>query len=117
VEKKILTVEGERGSHRLEVQVAASMPARMRGLLGRPALQTHEGMLLRACNLVHTFGMNYPIDLVFMRRDGHVLKVFDAVAPRRARGHLRAQCVLELAAGAATTSGIQAGMRLPLETL
>lgn len=93
------------------------MLSRMRGLLGRPALEGYQGMLLRSCNIVHTFGMRYPIDMVFMRHDGHVLKVAAAVAPRRAQGHMRAHCVLELASGAAKKCGIHPGMRLPIEIL
>jgi uncharacterized protein len=104
-------------AQQLEVMVAGSMLARMRGLLGRPALRHDQGLLLRSCNLVHTFGMGYPLDLVFMRRDGRVLKVAHSIPPRRASGHLRAHCVLELAAGAAQRSGITPGMRLPLETI
>ena len=108
---------GAQGAQCLQVMVAASMLARLRGLLGRAPLGNDQGMLLRACNLIHTVGMRYPIDLVFMRKDGQVLKICEAVAPRRARGHLRAHCVLELAAGAARRSGIVLGMRLPLEAL
>ena len=117
MKKGTLILNNEKGLHHLDVAVAGSTLARMRGLLWKPQLKHHEGMLLRACNLIHTFGMRYPIDVVFLRRDGHVLKVFESVLPRRVRGHLRAQCVLELAAGAVTTNGIHPGMRLPIETL
>ena len=113
----LLSFKSTQGEQRLDVSVASSMLSRMRGLLGRPALEGYQGMLLRSCNLVHTFGMRYPIDMVFMRRDGHVLKVSTAVAPRRAQGHMRAHCVLELASGAAKKCGIHPGMRLPIEIL
>lgn len=108
---------GANGAQRLHVVVASTMFSRMRGLLGRPPLLSNQGMLLRSCNLIHTFGMGYPIDLVFMHKDGRVLKISDDVAPRRARGHLRAHCVLELAGGVARQRGIALGMRLPIEAL
>lgn len=108
---------GARGPQLLNVMVAASMLSRMRGLLGRPSLLSREGMLLRSCNLVHTFGMRYPIDVVFLRRDGMVLKVADAVRPSRACGHLRACSVLELAAGEALRCGIAPGLTLPIQAL
>jgi uncharacterized protein len=98
----------------LEVMVASSPLTRMRGLLARPALRGGEGMLIKPCNMIHTLGMRYPIDVVFMRRDGLVLKVSPAVAPRRMRGHFGAHCVLELAAGEAQRCDIVPGLTLPI---
>lgn len=115
--KRMLAFQSAAGAQRLEVTVAATMLARMRGLLGRPALRSHEGFLLRPCNLVHTLGMRYPIDLVFLDRGGRVLKVSDAVMPGMASGHFPASCVLELAAGTAARSGIVAGLRMPIDAL
>ncbi|MET3119965.1 uncharacterized membrane protein (UPF0127 family) [Undibacterium sp. GrIS 1.8] len=103
--------------HALDVMIAMSMFARMRGLLARPALRSGEAMLLQPCNLIHTVGMRYPIDVIFLRRDGMVLKVATAVAPRRVSGHLRAHCVLELAAGEAARCTITPGMILPIASL
>jgi uncharacterized protein len=101
-------------SQRIELMVAAGMLSRMRGLLGRRPLENHEGMLLKPCNLVHTLGMRYAIDVVFLRKDGLVLKVSEALPPRRASGHMRAACVLELAAGVARQIGIAPGIKLPI---
>ncbi len=112
-----LQFESALGPQTIGVMVAASMLARMRGLLARPELRRGEGMLLRSCNMVHTVGMRYPIDVVFLGRDGSVLKISDAVGPRRARGHWRAHSVLELAAGEASRCGIWQGMRLPIESI
>jgi len=78
------------GAHALDLMVASTVLTRLRGLLGRQPLNQGEGILLRPCNLVHTVGMRYPIDVVFLRRDGLVLKVAPAVVPCRARGYLRA---------------------------
>lgn len=117
MDRHLLKIEGSRGAHVLDVMVAASMFARMRGLLGRPALRRGEGMLLQSCNMVHTLGMRYPIDVIFLRRDGLVLKVASDVEPRRARAHLRSHCVLELAAGEAARCGIAPGLTLPIVAL
>lgn len=109
-----LAFYSERGAQSLDVMLAQSMFERMRGLLARPPLRDDECMLLRACNMVHTVGMGYPIDVVFLRRDGLVLKVKKSLAPWRASGHPRAHCVLELAAGQAARRGIARGMALPI---
>lgn len=91
---------------RLDLMVATSTLERMRGLLGRAALGPREGMLLPKCGMIHTFGMAYPIDVVYLDRRNRVLKVSPALAPRRMDGHWRARTVLELAAGTAQACGI-----------
>ena len=113
---KTIPVEFESGSRlrRLDVMLATTALARMRGLLARPPLRGGEGMLISPCNLIHTLGMGYAIDVVFLRRDGLVLKVASDVQPRRVRGHFGAACVLELAAGEAARCAIAPGVRLPL---
>lgn len=103
--------------HAIEVTVAATPLARMRGLLARPPLRRGEGMLIRPCNMIHTIGMGYPIDVIFLGRDGTVLAVAPAVPPRRMRAHLRAHSVLELAAGEAARCAIAPGLALPVREL
>lgn len=100
---------------RLDVMLATTALTRMRGLLARPPLRAHEALYISPCNMVHTIGMRYAIDVVFLRRDGLVLKVADGVRPRRMRGYWRAAAVLELAAGEAARCAIAPGVRLPLE--
>lgn len=73
---------------------------RMRGLLGRPPLQEGEGLLIVPCGLVHTIGMAYPLDLLFLDRHGCVLGWDSHVPARRFRGRFGAASTLELRAGA-----------------
>jgi uncharacterized membrane protein (UPF0127 family) len=83
---------------------------RMRGLLGRTELPRGEGILLRPCGSIHTFFMRFPIDAVFVDRDGKVVGVERELRPWRTARHRGAKAVLELAAGAA--AGIDAGASL-----
>lgn len=85
---------------------------RMRGLLSRPPLQDGEGMLLAPCASVHTFGMRYPIDLVFLTRAWRVRRVVPALKPLRLAGSFGAAMTLELASGAATTLRLAPGQDL-----
>lgn len=112
-----LRFTGNTGPQSLELLVAASALERMRGLLGRAPLKAAEGMLLLSCRLIHTIGMGYPLDLVYLARDGRVLKVTAALAARRMDGHWRAHSVLEMAAGEAARCGIAAGVQLPLQRI
>jgi uncharacterized membrane protein (UPF0127 family) len=84
----------------------------MRGLLGRSGLESGEGILLRPASSVHTFFMRFAIDVVFLNRDGEVLKVANAVPPWRTTAAKGAKAVLELGPGEAGRRGIRVGDRL-----
>jgi uncharacterized protein len=92
--------------------VAHTMFARMRGLLGKRGLDSGEGLLIRPAPSIHTFFMRFPIDVVFLSRQGEVLKVAERVPPWRARSCRHSYAVLELAAGEAGRRGIALGDRL-----
>lgn len=109
-----LRIADSRGTHLIEVMVASTTLERMRGLLGRPPLRASEGMLLLSCRLVHTIGMGYPLDLVYLASDGRVLKVTAALAPYGMDGHWHARHILEMAAGAAERYQITTDLILPL---
>ena len=117
MQRHTLRFFGQHGPRAIELLIASTAPERMRGLLGRAPLQAGEGMLLVSCRLIHTFGMGYPLDLVYLARDGHVLKVTAALPKRRMDGHWRAHSVLEMAAGQAQHCGIARGVQLPLESI
>ena len=94
--------------------VAETPLARMRGLLGRRGLESGEGLLLRPAPSVHTFFMRFAIDVVFLARDGEVMKVVPSLRPWRTAAARRAKAVLELPAGEADRRGIHPGIRLNL---
>jgi uncharacterized protein len=94
--------------------LAATPLARMRGLLGRSGLEKGEGLLLRPASSVHTFFMRFPIDVVFLSRDGEVLKIAEAVPPWRTVAARGAKAVVELPAGEARRRGLTVGMWLDL---
>jgi uncharacterized membrane protein (UPF0127 family) len=85
---------------------------RLRGLLGR-TLEEGGGLVLTPCSEIHTFGMRYEIDAVYLDRSGRVLRVDEALARGRVwpaqRGAYR---VLELAGGYAGKYEIHVGDKL-----
>jgi uncharacterized protein len=109
------TVEGQVVCERC--LVADSPWFRMRGLLGRRGLENGEGLLLKPAGSVHTFFMRFPIDVVFLSRDGDVLKVMRALPAWRMAGARRARAALELGANEAERRGISVGARLDLTVL
>ena len=97
------------------VAVAATSRERRRGLLGRGSLAEGEGLWIAPCEAVHTFGMRFPIDIVFLGRSHRVLKIREAVPRGRIAVCLRAHSVLELPAGTVRRTGTEAGDQLSLE--
>jgi uncharacterized membrane protein (UPF0127 family) len=89
---------------------------RRRGLLGRDGLAPGHALIIAPTNLVHTFAMRFAIDILFVRRDGRVLKVRKAVPPRRIAGAFGGFAVLELAAGETDRSDTRAGDSLEIVT-
>ena len=91
------------------IEAAFASADRRRGLLGRDTLPAGHAIVIAPTFLVHTFGMRFAIDLLFVARDGRVLKVRHAVPPWRIAGSLGAFAVVELAAGQIEASGTRAG--------
>lgn len=95
------------------IELATSPWLRARGLLGRSGLAPGQGMWLAPCSAIHTVGMRFAIDIVFLDRTSRVAKVCHTVAPyRMAWGGWRAHGALEFAAGEAARLGLTPGQRL-----
>jgi uncharacterized protein len=84
--------------HGLEIRVAATAVARLLGLSGL-RVPPPCGLLLPRTRSVHTFGMRFAIDLVWLDARGRTVRVDAAVAPRRLRACRAARAVIELPAG------------------
>lgn len=65
------------------VVVARSFRERCIGLLSRTGLHAHEGLLLVPGGSIHTFGMRFAIDVVFLSERLQVLDVAASVPPWR----------------------------------
>jgi uncharacterized membrane protein (UPF0127 family) len=86
------------------------------GLLGRQPLVEGEGLLLRPCKAVHTWGMRYPIDVAFLDRSGRVVASYEGVGPnRRTSWHSSAEWALELPAGVLGRAAVTVGDRISWE--
>lgn len=77
----------------IEAKVLGTWTQRLRGLLGTNA--DVSPVMLTRCRSIHTFGMRYPIDLLFVGRGGEVLECRRGVAPRRVLSCAGALCVIE----------------------
>jgi uncharacterized membrane protein (UPF0127 family) len=93
-------------------EIADSSTTRQRGLLGRNGLANGEGLWIVPCEAVHTMGMRFPIDVLYLDRKRKVRKVRRVLMPWRFSMCLVAHSVLELPAGTADRSQTEPGDQL-----
>ena len=88
-----------------QVARADTFGRRLLGLMFRPRLGPGEGLWIEPCNAVHTHFMRFPIDVLFLDKQGQVVRVVPAMAPWKHTPLVKgATVVLELPAGGAGTT-------------
>lgn len=75
--------------------------SRRRGLARLDTLPADHALHIPATPSVHTFGMRFALDLIWLDRDGQVRRVDRDVVPRRMRFCRGARSVIECNAGTA----------------
>lgn len=95
----------------LTVVEARTRKARRRGLSRLDSLPPDHGLLIRTVS-VHTFGMRFALDLIWLAKDGTVVRVDRDVPAARMRTCLKARSVVETAAGRADAF-LSAGVGTP----
>jgi uncharacterized membrane protein (UPF0127 family) len=88
---------------------------RLVGLLNRGHLEPGEGLVLVPGGAIHMFFMRMAIDVIFVDKEGNVLKTATNVKPWRmvlARRHTR--YTIELPVGVIESSGTEPGDHLEL---
>ncbi len=95
------------------VRVADRWWPRLRGMIGRPAPQAGEGLLLVPCQGVHMHWMRYALDIAFLDEAGRVVALYHGLRPWRfSKTHREAACAVELPVGTLSGTGTQVGDRL-----
>jgi uncharacterized membrane protein (UPF0127 family) len=95
-----------------DVERARSTWARMKGLIGRSRdeFSAGKGLWITPSQGVHTIGMSFPIDVVYLDSGSRVIAVHHRIAPFRiAPLAFRARSVLELPAGTLEGTGTALG--------
>jgi uncharacterized membrane protein (UPF0127 family) len=95
------------------VQLADTPRARCVGLLKHKFLQEGEGLWIFPSQAIHTFGMRFPIDVLFLDSQLRVKRVYQRLVPYRLTSFVwGARSVLELPSGSLASTGTMAGDQL-----
>jgi uncharacterized protein len=100
----------------LQIVVATTFFQRAFGLLGRSKLGSSEGMYFPGTSSIHTFGMSFPIDLVYLNKEEEIIEIRQSMQPFRFSWCRGAQSVCELAPGAVAELGLQKGQKWPVRS-
>lgn len=99
-----------------KLEVAKSLWSRMSGLLPKASLAHGEGLVLPQCNSIHTIGMRFDIDVIFVDREWRVVALRPNVSPGKVLLPVAgASSVIELAGGSLRGLKIEKGDQLVLE--
>lgn len=98
-----------------DVQLADTPRARRIGLLRHDRLNPGQGLWIYPTQAIHTFGMQFPIDVVFLDRRMRVKRIYHELAPFRLTSLVwTAESVLELPSGSLASTKTAVGDELQI---
>lgn len=98
-----------------QTEVALTLSSRMIGLLRYSHLDTGKALLIPSCHSVHTWGMRFVIDVVFVDVTWRVVAIYANLAPWRLTPLVwKAHSVIELPAGTTQRENLLVGDRLQI---
>lgn len=99
-----------------DIRWARSIFTRLKGLMFRKSLGPQEGILMYPCNSIHTFFMNFVIDVLFLDGQMKVIKQIENLEAGKVISPVpKARYVLELPGGKLRRFGNLAGHILRIE--
>ncbi len=96
-----------------DLKVADKPWSRIQGLLFKPMLSPEQGLALIPCNSIHSLGMRYSMDVIYLDKKNKVLKCTHDFRPN-SLGPLvwKAKTVIEMPAGKLRGLDVQVGDQL-----
>jgi len=89
--------------------IAGTSAERRRGLLGTESWRPGDALWIAPCEAIHTLGMQWPIDAIFLDKGKRIRKLSRSLRPWRIALCWTAVSVLELPAGALLESATEVG--------
>ena len=89
---------------------------RLKGLMFTKRLPEGHGLHIQPCRSIHTFFMNYPIDVLYLNDQFEVVGMDETMKPNTVgKYHNMASSVLELPAGTLKRAGTKIGHFLTIK--
>jgi uncharacterized protein len=98
------------------VILVSTLFSRMRGLLGRQSLGPDTAMIIDPCSSIHTLGMRFAIDVLFLDSKNEITAIKKNVKPGRVwvSGGWHVRRVIESEAGCLDLSRLRIGDTIEL---
>jgi uncharacterized protein len=98
------------------VILASSFSKRLFGLILEPRLDAHTCFFIDHCSSIHTVGMRYSLDVIFLGRKGKIIKIFEKIPPFRFTPFIKnAKKAIELYPGTIRTKKIRLQEHIVIE--
>lgn len=99
------------------LEIANNLLSRMKGLIGKETMENGYGLWIKRCNSIHTFLMNFPIDVIFVDKNLKVKKCIEKIEPNKIVWPiLGANSVIELKSGFLSEHKTQIGDQLHVDS-
>ncbi|WHY87705.1 DUF192 domain-containing protein [Neobacillus novalis] len=93
-----------------QVTAADTYFKRLKGLMFSKSLPAGHGLLIQPCQSIHTYFMNYSIDVIYLSKEFEIVGLDETVKPAKVgKFHRKAKSVLELPAGTIRETGTKIG--------
>nr|WP_197969879.1 DUF192 domain-containing protein [Mesobacillus harenae] len=98
------------------MKIAATFFTRLKGLMFSKELPAGHGLYIKPCRSIHTYFMNYPIDVIYLNEKYEIVGLDEAVQPRTiGKYHKGAKSVIELPEGTIQRTKTEVGHALQLK--
>lgn len=98
----------------VKVSVAENFLSRLIGLMFKHNMDSEEALIFYNAPSIHTFFMNFPIDVVFLDREMEVIRLCAAVKPWQIVSCFNSAVTIELPPGKIAATSLEVGDRLQL---
>ena len=100
-----------------DLRIANTRWTRLRGLVGARTFVQGRGLWIVPCHGVHTLGMSFPIDVLYLSVENTVVHLEERLQPWRfAPVRWHAKTVLEFPAGTIAATGTEVGDRIEVRS-
>ncbi len=96
-----------------KVHMATGFFKRLAGLIGKPYIAGYEFWCFPHCQQIHTFGMRFPIDVVFINKNREVVELLENLQPWRISKKVKGSfAVLEMSVGGVKRCSLTVGQKV-----